>query len=85
MGSIKYMENDSQTYSFMNLFYLKSKQHHTCFLKESFLPSTPKLCNDLPDFIKISRTLSSFKKHLKEFFSKTLNGLYHFGAARTCK
>ena len=32
---------------------------------ESFLPSTTKLWNDLPDFIKISPTLSSFKKHLK--------------------
>ena len=31
-------------------------------------------------FIKanISPTLSSFKKHLKEFFSKTPNDLYHF-------
>ena len=49
---------------------------------ESFLPSTTKLWNDLPDFIKISPTLSSFKKHLKEFFSKTPNDLYHFGARR---
>ena len=49
---------------------------------ESFLSSTTKLCNDLPDFIKISSTLSSFKKHLKEFFCKTSNDLYHFGARR---
>ena len=32
---------------------------------ENFLPSTTKLWNDLPDFIKILPTLSSFKKHLK--------------------
>ena len=49
---------------------------------ESFLPSTTKLWNDLPDFIKISPTLSSFKKHLKEFFSSTPNDLYHFGSRR---
>ena len=51
---------------------------------ESFLPSTTKLWNELPDFIKILPTLSSFKKHLKEFFSKTPNDLYHFWARR-CK
>ena len=49
---------------------------------ESFLPSTTKLWNDLPGFIKISPTLSSFKQHLKEFFSKTPNDLYHFRARR---
>ena len=36
-----------------------------------FYPSTTKLWNDFPDFIKISPTLSSFKKHMKIFFSKT--------------
>ena len=49
---------------------------------ESFLPSTIKHWNDLSDFKKISPTLSSFKKHLKEFFSKTPNDLINFGARR---
>ena len=49
---------------------------------ESFLPSTTKLWNDV---IKRSPTLSSFKKHLNDFFSKTPNELYHFGARRCNK
>ena len=49
---------------------------------ESFLSSTTKHWNDLPDFIKISPTLSSFKKHLKEIFCKTPTDMYHFGARR---
>ena len=57
-------------------------QIKTTSYMESFLPSTTKLWNNLSDFIKISPTLSSFKKHLKEFFSKTPNDLYHFGARR---
>ena len=105
MGSIKYKENDSQTYSYIKLLivlhhniyvtYLNLYQYNfrnnnkfillqikTTSYMESFLPSTTKLWNDLSDFVKISTTLSSFKKHLKEFFSKIPNDLYHLGARR---
>ena len=62
-----------------NLFYLKSKQHHTwkafCHLQLNFRMTFLILWS-------LSPTLSSLKKHVKVFFSKTPKGLYHFGACR---
>ena len=61
------------------LFYLKLKQYHTwkAFCNLQLNIGMPFLIKK-----KIWSTLSSFKKHLKEFFCKTPNDLFHFGARR---
>ena len=46
---------------------------------ESFLPSTVKQWNILPEYIRNASGVSSFKSLLNSYFCKKGNELFHFG------
>ena len=51
----------------------------TTSFMESFLPSTVKQWNILPEYITNASGISSFKSLLKSYFCKKGNELFHFG------
>ena len=51
----------------------------TTSFMESFLPSTVKQWNILPEYIRNASGISSFKSLLNSYFCKKGNELFHFG------
>ena len=56
-----------------NDLHFKNPHIRSTSYMESFLPSTVKQCNILPEYIRIASGISSFKSLLNSYFCKKVN------------